>query len=117
MSELFEMAKMWFLGLGEQYGVNPIIFGSIYVGAIPFFTLSIAWLVRNYKQNRSIVLPALSATAFFISAYVYLIIVGQNVPWWVYGIVVLMVIYGAWSTFKNIRKKMNTIDKGIISDE
>jgi len=37
----------WFFGLGERYGVNPLIFGSIYVGAIPFFSLSIAWLVRN----------------------------------------------------------------------
>lgn len=37
MAEFLEMAKDWFLGLGEQYGVNPLIFGSIYVGAIPFF--------------------------------------------------------------------------------
>jgi hypothetical protein len=36
MAELFETIKIWFFGLGENYGVNPIIFGSIYVGAIPF---------------------------------------------------------------------------------
>jgi len=27
--------------------VNPFVFGAIYVGAIPFFTLSIEWLVSN----------------------------------------------------------------------
>lgn len=117
MSEILEAIKVWFFGLGEQYGVNPIIFGSIYVGAIPFFTLSIAWLVNNYRKEKSIVFPALFAIGCFISAYVYLIIVGKNVPWWVYGIVVLMVAYGAWSTSKSVRKKIKKNDKGIYSDE
>ena len=29
----------WFLALGAEYGVNPYIFGGIYVGAVPFFLL------------------------------------------------------------------------------
>lgn len=106
MAEFIEIAKEWFLSLGDEYGVNPIIFGSIYVGAIPFFTLSIGWLVRNYRQKKSIVIPALSSTFFFISAYLYLIIAGENVPWWVYGIVVLMIAYGAWSTYKKIKHRI-----------
>ncbi len=105
--EWFDVFYQWFMNLGDQYGVNPIIFGSIYVGAIPFFTLSIAWLVRNYRKGISIVFPVLSAALFFISAYLYLMIAGQNVPWWVYGLVVLMLLYGAWSTFKNVRKQIN----------
>lgn len=95
-----------FMSLGEQYGVNPIIFGSIYIGAIPFFTFSIAWLIRNVRKGISVVLPVLSASFFFVSAYLYLMIAGQNVPWWVYGLVVLMLIYGAWSTFRNVRKEI-----------
>lgn len=110
MAELFEGFKVWFLSLGEEYGVNPIIFGSIYVGAIPFFTLSIGWLVKNYRQNRSIVLPTLSALFFFISAYLYLIIAGRNVPIWVYGIVILMVIGGGYSTFKKVQSRINDGD-------
>lgn len=106
MIEFIELSKEWFLGLGEQYGVNPIIFGSIYVGAIPFFTLSIGWLVKNYRHKKSIVLPAFSALFFFLSAYIYLIIAGQNVPWWVYALVVLMVAYGAYSTIKKVRSRI-----------
>lgn len=106
MAEFYEVAKEWFFGLGAQYGVNPIIFGSIYVGAIPFFTLSIGRLVQNYRRDKSIVIPALSATFFFISAYLYLIVAGENVPWWVYGIVLVMVIYGAYSTIKKVRSKI-----------
>lgn len=106
MAEYINMFKDWFMSLGAQYGVNPFIFGGIYVGAIPFFTLSITWLVRNYKKDKSIVLPAMAATTCFISAYIYLMIAGQNVPWWVYGVVALLVLYGAWSTYKNVKSKI-----------
>lgn len=118
MNEFIEIAKTWFFGLGEQYGVNPIIFGSIYVGAIPFFALSIGWLVRNYRKDQSIVLPAFLATFFFISAYLYLIIAGHNVPWWVYAVVVLMILYGAYSTVRKVRRKLHNINKeGLEANE
>ena len=97
----------WFLSLGAEYGVNPLIFGAIYVGAIPFFSLSIGWLIRNYRRNKSIALPALSAMFFFVSAYIYLIFAGKNVPFWVYGIVILLIIGGAYSTLKKIRRQIS----------
>lgn len=92
----------WFMGLGAEYGVNPLIFGAIYVGAIPFFTLSIAWLVRNLKQKKPVLLPTLLSGFFFISAYLYLIIAGRNVPFWVYLFIALLVGFGAWSTIKKV---------------
>ncbi|MCU0239920.1 MAG: hypothetical protein MUC29_10805 [Pyrinomonadaceae bacterium] len=101
-----ESLKDWFLSLGTQYGVNPIIFGAIYVGAIPFFSLSIGWLIKNYRSGKSIVLPALSAMFFFVSAYIYLIFAGKNVPIWVYGIVILLIVIGAYSTIQKVRKQI-----------
>jgi hypothetical protein len=98
--------KEWFLSFGEQYNVNPIIFGAIYIGAIPFFTASIAWLVRNYRKGKSIVVPILSAGSFFISAYLYLIIAGRNVPLWVYLVLAAMIIFGAFSTIKKARRQI-----------
>ncbi|MEP7148159.1 MAG: hypothetical protein ABI857_04690 [Acidobacteriota bacterium] len=108
---MWENLQNWFFSLGENYGVNPLIFGAIYVGAIPFFSLSIGWLIRNYRKGKSIALPALLAMFFFISAYIYLIFAGKNVPIWVYGAVVLLIIFGAWSTLKKIRKQLNTVEK------
>ena len=99
------------MSLGESYGVNPIIFGVIYVGAIPFFTLSIAWFVRNYRLRQSIVLPVMSASFFFVSAYLYLIIAGENVPLWVYGVVVGMLVYGGWSTFRKVKYKIKEVEE------
>ncbi len=93
----------WFFSLGPKYGVNPIIFGSIYVGAIPFFTLCMGWLVRNLRAKKPIVLPTLLAGFFFISAYLYLLIVGNNIPVWVYLFIAVLVGYGAYTTVQKIR--------------
>ena len=103
---MWETIKDWFFSLGPKYGVNPIIFGSIYVGAIPFFTLSIAWLIRNLRQKKSIVLPLLAASFCFVSAYLYLIIAGKNIPAWVYVFLGAMVIYGVISTVSKVRRSL-----------
>lgn len=95
------------MSLGARYGVNPFIFGGIYIGAIPFFSLSIGWLIRNYRRGKSIALPTMTALFFFVSAYIYLIIAGRNVPWWVYGIVVLLIVYGAFSTVRKVRSRIH----------
>ncbi len=105
MQELLTQLKTWFFGLGEQYNVNPVIFGAIYVAAIPFFSASIAWLVRNIRSSKSIILPALSAGLCFVSAYLYLIVVGRNVPLWVYFFILAMVVFGAYSTVQKVRQR------------
>ena len=109
----WETVHDWFFSLGENYGVNPLIFGAIYVGAIPFFSFSVGWLIRNYRKGRSIALPALLAMFFFISAYIYLIFAGKNVPFWVYGIVILLAVYGVWSTIKRVRKQLHPKDEPV----
>lgn len=98
--------REWFLGLGAQYGVNPLIFGAIYVGAIPLFTLSLGWTIRNLRRKRPATLPAFLTGFFFISAYLYLLIAGRDIPWWVYGMIVGLVVFGAVSTMRKVRRKL-----------
>ena len=100
---MFADLRDWFLGLGAEYGVDPLIFGAIYVGAIPLFFLSLAWLGRNVRAGKSPVLPVLATGACFVSAYVYLIVAGENVPAWVYAFVAALVAFGAWSTVRSIQ--------------
>ncbi len=95
----------WFFGLGARYGVNPIVFGAIYVGAIPFFLLSIGWLVARLRAGKSIVLPVFCAGLCFVSAYLYLSIVGHDIPVWVWAALGLLIVYGAISTVRDVRKK------------
>ena len=49
----WEAFKDWFLNLGKQYNVNPYVFGSIYVGAIPFFFLCLTWTIKNIRRHKS----------------------------------------------------------------
>ncbi|MEO8112722.1 MAG: hypothetical protein ABI594_21915 [Ginsengibacter sp.] len=106
--EWWHVFTNWFLSLGEKYGVNPYIFGGIYIGAIPLFFLCLAWTVKKMKQKKSFVLPLLLTGACFISAYVYLIIAGKNIPFWVYIFIGIMVVYGVYSTIHKIRKQAKT---------
>lgn len=96
----------WFLSLGSEYGVNPWIFGAIYIGAIPFFLASIAWLVSRARAHRSTVLPTLCAGLCFVSAYLYLAIAGRNIPVWVWLFLAVLVIYGAYTTVRDTRRKI-----------
>ncbi len=96
----------WFLSLGANYGVNPWIFGAIYVGAIPFFFASIGWLVKRARAGRSTVVPAMCAGLCFVSAYLYLAIAGRNIPLWVWAFLGVLVIYGAVSTIRDTRRKI-----------
>ena len=98
--------NLWFLSLGEQYGVNPYVFGAIYVGAIPFFLASIAWVVKRARAGRSTVLPIMLAGFFFVSAYLYLAVVGRNIPVWVWIFLAALITYGAWSTIRDTRRKI-----------
>lgn len=103
---MLESINQWFLSLGAEYGVNPYIFGSIYVGAIPFFLMSIAWLVRRAKAGRSTVVPTMCAGFCFVSAYIYLAIAGRNIPVWVWGFLAVLIVYGAWSSIRDTRRKI-----------
>jgi len=96
----------WFLSLGAEYGVNPWIFGAIYLGAIPFFLAASAWLVRRARAGRSTVVPALCAGMCFISAYLYLAIAGRNIPVWVWIVMVALIAYGAIATIRDTRRKI-----------
>lgn len=101
----FDALIDWFMALGEPYGVNPVIFGSIYVGAVPFFWVAIAWLTRNIRRKKSIVGPVLMAGSCAVSAYVYLIFVGENVPGWVYALIVAIIGYALYATWQKVQDK------------
>lgn len=105
---LWTAAKEWFFSLGAQYGVNPLIFGGISVGAIPFFWLSVAWLVRNLRKGRSPFLPVMATSLCVLSAYIYLFIAGENLPYWVYALVIGLLGYSAYSTVQTVRKKTSS---------
>ncbi|GGD52678.1 hypothetical protein GRI62_05265 [Erythrobacter arachoides] len=103
---MFEGLTAWFLSLGENYGVNPWVFGAIYVGAIPFFLASVGWIVKRARAGQSTVLPAMLAGFFFVSAYLYLAIAGRNIPVWVWIFLAVLIVWGAWSQVRQTRRRI-----------
>ncbi len=94
----------WFMGLGAEYGVNPYIFGGIWVGAIPFFLATIGWMVRRKRAGKSIALQISLAGFLAMSSYIYLIIAGRNLAWWVYAIIAALVAYSIYSLIRKVRE-------------
>ncbi|MHA6333398.1 hypothetical protein ACXYL9_06900 [Qipengyuania sp. CAU 1752] len=103
---MLEMINQWILAQGAQYNVNPYVFVAIYVGAIPFFLTSIAWLIRNARTGKSTILPTMLAGFFFVSAYLYLAVYGQDIPLWVWIFLAVLVIYGAVAQVRQTRRKI-----------
>jgi hypothetical protein len=102
---LWLFVKDWILKLGEQYHVDPVIFGVLDLGAIPFFFASVAWTINNIRKKKSFFLPSMLTGFFFIAAYLYLIVVGKHIPFWVYLFLAAMTSYGVYSTVKKIKAK------------
>ncbi len=103
---MWDALRTWFFSLGAEYGVDPLVFGAIYVGAIPFFMLSLGWLIRNLRNKKPVALPAFFTLFFFTSAYLYLLVAGRGIPWWVYGLVALMLALGVVSTVRKVRARL-----------
>ncbi len=106
MQKVWESIKKYYTTLGESYHVDPIIFVAIHVIATPLFIAAVAWLVNNYKKRKSIFWPAIVAVFIFNAANIYLVIVGKNIPWWIYTILVTTTIISSYFSYKKVKKKM-----------
>lgn len=96
----------WLLRLGDEYGVDPVLYAVIWVGALPLFLLSVGWLVRTLRR-RGPILPPIAATAFFFSApTLYVLAAGRNLPWWVYAILVILTLAGAIRSARDVRRRL-----------
>lgn len=93
----------WLTALGTRHGVDPAVFAILYFGGLPFIGLSVAWLVRNRRHGRAIHLPLFCATSLSASAYVYVIVAGENIPFWVYAILTATALYGLWILARTVR--------------
>lgn len=108
----------WLMGLSETYGVDPVIFGTIYVGAIPLFWVALLWLASSIRLKKSIVAPVILAGSCAVSSYVYLIFAGENVPVWVYGLIFIVIGYVLYATWKKVQqKKQEALEQEILGQE
>lgn len=103
---MWEDLLAWAMSLGDAYGVEPVIYAVIYIGAAPLFFGSVAWLVRALRRRRPIGLPLLSTAFFFSAPTLYVFVAGRNLPPWVYGVLIGLAVVGAVVTILRIRERL-----------
>ena len=106
MQQVWENIKNYYITLGKNYHVDPIIFLGIHIIATPLFVLSVAWLLRNYHRKKEIIFPSLVSVFIFNAANIYLVLFGKNIPWWIYAVLALTTIISSYFSYIKIRKKM-----------
>jgi len=96
----------WLMSLGDEYGVDPVVYAVIYVASAPLFFGSMAWLIRSLRRGTSFVLPAISTAFFFSAPTIYVFIAGRNLPSWVYALLIGLAIFGSISAVRRIRARL-----------
>jgi ABC-type Co2+ transport system permease subunit len=91
----------------ENYAVNPVAFLVIYLVSVPFFYYSIYRMVRALARRRQQEI-LLWSTVFLGSAaapFLYVLVFGRNLPWWVYVVIAVLIGQGVYSLIRRLRKK------------
>ena len=108
MQNIWDAIKNYYLTLGKNYHVDPAVFLGIHVLATPLFLLAAAWVIKNYQQKKSILLPVIIAVLIFNAANIYLVMAGKNIQWWIYAILAVTTIVSGYFSFKKIHHKINS---------
>ena len=91
----------------DDYGVNPVIFLVIYLVSAPVFYYSLFRMVRALAQKvgREIMLWSAIFLGANIAPFLYVLVFGRNLPWWVYGIIALLIGQGIFFLVRKLREK------------
>jgi len=91
----------------ESYGVDPVAFLVIYLASAPFFYYSIFRMVRALAQRKQkeILLWSMVFLGSTVAPFLYVLVFGRNMPWWVYVVIALLIGQGVYSLIRRLRKK------------
>ena len=91
----------------ESYGVDPVAFLVIYLVTVPFFYYSIFRMLRALARRRQqeIVVWSMVFLGATAAPFVYVLLFGRNLPWWIYVVIGLLIGQGVFSLVRRLRKK------------
>jgi hypothetical protein len=91
----------------ENYGVDPVAFLVIYLASAPVFYFSIFRLVRALarKLTNDITLWSMVFLAATAAPFIYVLLFGSNLPWWVYVVIGLLIAQGIYSLVRRLTRK------------
>ena len=90
----------------DNYGVNPVIFLIIYLGCAPVFYYSLFRTLRALakKRGKEVMLWSAIFMCSTVAPFIYVLFFGRNIPWWVYGIVAILIGQGILSFLMKLRR-------------
>ncbi len=91
----------------DHFGVDPVVFIVLLLGMSPVFYYSIYRMVRAVAKRRASEITLWSTLFLFSTAapYLYVLVAGRNLPWWVYILAALILGQGIYSLVRRLRKK------------
>ena len=91
--------------------MNPYIFVAIVAVCFPFFYFSLYRLAKSVAKRRMQQAGLWGLILLFaaIGPYIYVLIFGRNLPWWVYLIIGALVIQGGVSLMKRLKRPRNNL--------
>ena len=89
----------------DNYSVDPVVFLVIYFVAVPFFYYSLIRMIRALAKQlgNEIMLWSAIFLAASVAPFLYVLLFGRNLPWWVYGVIALLIGQGVFSLVRKLR--------------
>ena len=106
MQQIWDTISHYYFSLAQQYRVNPVIFISIHLIGTPLFITSIAWLIKNHQQKKSIGLPLFFSFLIYNLGNIYLVFFGQNISWFVYTLLAITTMVSGYFAYKKVFRQI-----------
>jgi hypothetical protein len=97
----------------DDYSVDPVVFLVIYLGSAPFFYYSLFRMIRALakKHGKEVMLWSAVFLCANVAPFVYVLLFGRNLPWWVYAVIALLIGQGVFSLVTRLRGKPEATSK------
>ncbi|UCC12899.1 MAG: hypothetical protein JSW02_05080 [candidate division WOR-3 bacterium] len=104
---MIEFVQSWLADIQSNYGVNPVIFGIIYVVCVLPFWISIYKIIAGLKNRRRGQVTTFTLILGFtiLAPFVYVAFFGRNLPAWFWVVAAVVISYSVYSVLRRIRKK------------
>ena len=94
----------------DNYGVDPVVFLVIYLVSVPVFYYSLFRMIRARRQEARQGRVMLWSAIFLctnVAPFLYVLLFGRNLPWWVYGIIAVLIGQGVFSLALKVQEEVH----------
>ena len=113
-----QIVLAWGEAARMNYGVDPFIWLIIGTAAAPAFYYSIYRLVRavSKRSTQDIMLWGTVFGFATLALYLYVMLFGRNLPWWIYAAMMVLIGQGGYAVVRKVQRKTATPVNGKPSE-